>query len=129
MQQRIIDPEMPFPQRISGHPAYPALAYGSQLFHHSILDEVGYLPEEGGLYGHDDVLWMMKIWKKKKPSFYIADMFSEHLGEDAGATTPYRLFKDEQMKISGKNFEKEFFAIYGRTVQEEIDGHLPETLS
>jgi GT2 family glycosyltransferase len=76
----------------------PAICIGPMLIKRSIFDAAGYLPEDGGLYGWEDVRWDQRVRDQGFKTGLITDIVPKHLADSE--TPEYREWKDEQVKAS-----------------------------
>lgn len=76
----------------------PALCIGPMLIRRSLFDEIGYLPEDGGLYGYEDVNFARLCHKQGKKTGIIQSIIPRHLGEQDVVRYPdYFAWKAEQV--------------------------------
>lgn len=93
---------------VEGLPIVPALPIGRRVFSRQVLEETGYLREDFGLYGWEDVEWATRCWNACKRigvrSYVIPDMVAEHLGTEGIKMTDgkdpidYHKFKQDEVK-------------------------------
>ena len=76
----------------------PAMALGSQMIRRGVFESVGYLPEEYGLYGWDDVKWDKKVRDAGWETYYLANVKSKHQEHlDATVYRDYNAFKKQEV--------------------------------
>ncbi len=73
----------------NGLPIAHAMPIERRIFRRSLLSEIGYFPEDFGLYGYDDVAWSFraeKVCDQMGLLYYvIPDMQSIHLGTEGAS--------------------------------------------
>jgi len=57
----------------------PARAIGVQSIRREVFDKVGYLPEEYGLYGWDDIEWDEMVREAGYETYYLAYQLADHM--------------------------------------------------
>lgn len=84
----------------------PAMPIGRRMFSRDMLKKVGFLREDFGLYGHEDVEWGYRAERVcgqlKLLTYVLPDMIASHLGDehhsDEGIDTKeYREFKSREV--------------------------------
>lgn len=76
----------------------PALCIGPMLIRRSLFGEIGYLPEDGSLYGYEDVNFARRCKKHGKKTGLIQSIIPKHLGEQDVTRYPdYFAWKAEQV--------------------------------
>ena len=69
--------------------------FGVRMFHRSLLDRIGAICEDYGVYGLDDSDWSHRIRILGLIQYYLDKVYAAHLGGDVGETTPYRIMKND----------------------------------
>jgi len=86
-----------------------AIPMGRRMMRRSVLSRAGYLREDFGLYGWEDVEWARRCVAKGLNCYAIPGMVAEHLGTEGvkmfdgkGDSKDYHAFKQEQVKDPAK---------------------------
>jgi GT2 family glycosyltransferase len=72
------------------------LPFGARVIKKSVYDKIGYLREDFGLYGWEDVEWAERCEKNGIVSYVILDQIPRHVGDSD--SREYQDWKNEQVK-------------------------------
>lgn len=76
----------------------PAIIIGPMVCRKSVFDKIGYLPEDGLLYGYEDVRWAKSVRDAGIQTGLVLDIIPEHLGERDIVDYPeYYAWKQKQV--------------------------------
>lgn len=106
-------------QEKNGKTIYPETVIGSILFNRNILDQVGYLPENFGKYGWDDIVWVKQADNAGFLNYYIDELTSIHLGKDDH-------IEYQKQKIAEVEKNKDLFI---KTMKELKNGQVSKEVS
>ena len=83
--------------------------FGTWVMRREVIDQVGLFDEAFGNYGLEDSCMNERVNRAGFNSFYLPNMKSEHICNDVGQKTEYRMMKDKSMAqnqvILGKSIE------------------------
>lgn len=96
------------------HPAQPVNGisvclgdvFGAKFFSRDVVDKVGYLCEDYGLYGLEDRDYLVRVKMAGLRSYYLAGLSSTHRGDDCGQQTQYRKHKWDALKKAHPSMER-----------------------
>jgi GT2 family glycosyltransferase len=75
--------------------------HGIKFFNRAAGEKVGFYHPDFPAYGNEDVEMNRRMKMAGFMNYYLADFKSEHLGDDCGATTPYRKMKWDLLRGPG----------------------------
>lgn len=79
-------------QELNGVTVYPGDVFGVKFFSRKLIEAVGFLCEDYGLYGVEDRDYLFRVSRMGFINYYVGSG-SIHRGDDCGAKTPYRQMK------------------------------------
>ena len=91
-------------RQFAGHRCVPSMPYGSLFFRRSILSTAGYLREDLGLYGWNDVEWMHRLAARQVRCYWLADHAMSRQPDVPMLINEqdYRAWRDEQVNDPAK---------------------------
>jgi O-antigen biosynthesis protein len=81
--------------------------FGERLFHRSLMEKVGCICEDYGVYGLDDADFSHRVRLAGLLQYYLAEPELEaiHMGWDIGEQSQYRRMKDECLGAHGEKYK------------------------
>lgn len=82
--------------------------FGVRLFHRSLMEKIGCICEDYGVYGLDDGDWSLRIQLAGLHQYYLDGIEATHRGWDTSEQTPYRKMKTACLDAHGHVREANF---------------------
>jgi len=95
------------------HPTYTA--FGDVLIPMKVIEDIGYMNEDYDPYGMQDGDYAMRMNNSGYFNYYIPNLKQEHIGNDVGQQSEYRLMKDQGLSLSNDkwNYWSKYYAENG----------------
>ena len=98
---------LPAKQIVNGLKIHPAWGvFGNYLLTRKAFDVVGYWNTDHDPYGMNDSDYCYRLHKAGFLNYYLHGLQANHLGNDVGEKTDYRLMKDKGLSKAGETFAK-----------------------
>jgi GT2 family glycosyltransferase len=93
-------------RNVEGVMVHEGNPYGPKMWTRALIDEIGWLCEEYGIYGNEDCDWIHRCIRTGKVSYYVPEIEAAHEGNDTGSQDEYRQMKWTALRVADDRFQK-----------------------